>query len=255
MEMSDKSKKENKVSLTCKDGEFLASSEKVSVEKATCSKKQEPEIKRKQEQCSPVGSDGRTDQLQSLEKVSIGWQIEGTFIEQIGLCIDESKFGTIWTKHTVRGASIGLRDKDPKRPSFKADTSAYKGKDQRYRQLTKSYLYNKIIVRFFEGFTNTKLNKLYSKASQKSTVTKILGGVTSIEEEPIIETSSSGTDYFAKGHLSPDAAFVYNVQQDATYYFINVAPQVVSEKRLFINFFSVPIFQQWQLEGFGGSCS
>ena len=174
MEMSDKSKKDNKVSLTCKDGEFLASSEKVSVEKATCSKKQEPEIKRKQEQCSPVGSDGRTDQLQSLEKVSIGWQIEGTFIEQIGLCIDESNFGTIWTKHTVRGASIGLRDKDPKRPSFRADTSAYKGKDQRYRQLTKSYLYNKIIVRFFEGFTNTKLNKLYSKASQKSTVTKIL---------------------------------------------------------------------------------
>ena len=28
-----------------------------------------------------------------------------------------------------------------------------------------------------------------------------------------------------QGHLSPDAAFVYNVQQDATYYFANVAPQ------------------------------
>merc|ERR1712218_303199 len=82
--------------------------------------------------------------------------------------------------------------------------------------------------RFFKWSTSTKLNKLYSKTSQKSTVTKILGGVTSIEEEPIIETSSSGTDYFAKGHLSPDAAFVYNVQQDATYYFINVAPQFQS---------------------------
>ena len=57
-------------------------------------------------------------------------------------------------------------------------------------------------------------------------MTALLGGVTSIEDEPIIETSSSGTDYFAKGHLSPDAAFIYNVLQDATYYFINVAPQV-----------------------------
>merc|ERR1712130_703671 len=59
--------------------------------------------------------------------------------------------------------------------------------------------------------TSTKLNKLYSKRAQKSTVTALLGGVTSIEDEPIIETSSSGTDYFAKGHLSPDAAFVNNV--------------------------------------------
>ena len=57
-------------------------------------------------------------------------------------------------------------------------------------------------------------------------MTALLGGVTSIEDEMIIETSRSGTDYFAKGHLSPDAAFVYNVLQDATYYYINVAPQV-----------------------------
>ena len=60
----------------------------------------------------------------------------------------------------------------------------------------------------------------------------------------IIENSSSGTKYFAKvklnlmlslrvhsdeqGHLSPDAAFIYNIEQDATYYFINVAPQYQS---------------------------
>merc|ERR1712180_259936 len=167
---------------------------------------------RKQEQCAPVGDDGRTDKLGSLQRVSIGWQIEGTFIEQIGICIDESNFGTIWTNPTVRGASIALRDIDPKRPSFRADTGAYTRKNQR----------------FFKWSTSTKLNKLYSKTSQKSTVTALLGGITSIEDETIIETSSSGTDYFAKGHLSPDAAFVYNVLQDATYYFINVAPQFQS---------------------------
>ena len=72
------------------------------------------------------------------------------------------------------------------------------------------------------------MNNLYSKKIAASTVTALLGGVTALEGKTIIETSSSGTDYFAKGHLSPDAAFIYNVQQDATYYFINVAPQVRS---------------------------
>ena len=131
---SDKSKKDSKVSLTCKSGEFFVSGseEKIAVEKATCNQKQEPRLDRKQEQCAPVGDDGRTDKLESLQRVSIGWQIEGTFIEQIGICIDESNFGTIWTNHTVRGASIALRDIDPKRPSFRADTGAYTRKNQRY---------------------------------------------------------------------------------------------------------------------------
>ena len=47
-----------------------------------------------------------------------------------------------------------------------------------------------------------------------------------------------------QGHLSPDAAFVYNVQQDATYYFANVAPQFqvfilfIVNKFIFINKFN-----------------
>ena len=35
-------------------------------------------------------------------------------------------------------------------------------------------------------------------------------------------------DLSAQGHLSPDAGFIYNVEQDATYYFLNVAPQFQS---------------------------
>ena len=65
------------------------------------------------------------------------------------------------------------------------------------------------------------------KKNQKSTVKKILGS-NIIDGTAIIETTASGTNYFAKGHLSPDAGFVYNVQQDATYYFVNVAPQFQS---------------------------
>ena len=46
--------------------------------------------------------------------------------------------------------------------------------------------------------------------------------------EDIIENSKSGTNYFAKGHLSPDAAFIEGPEQDATYFFFNVAPQFQS---------------------------
>lgn len=113
--------------------------------------------------------------------------------------------------------------------------------------------------RFFTWTTSTKMTKLYSKKTSDSTVTAILGGKTKLEGEEIIETSSSGTDYFAKGHLSPDAAFIYNVEQDATYYFVNVAPQVkfmgadsavchrlccAVENAILPMFPSVPVFQQ-----------
>ena len=56
----------------------------------------------------------------------------------------------------------------------------------------------------------------------------LLGTNTKSDGEPYIEVDSSGTNYFAKGHLSPDAAFVYDAEQDATYYFMNVAPQFQS---------------------------
>ena len=46
--------------------------------------------------------------------------------------------------------------------------------------------------------------------------------------ETIIDNTSSGTNYFAKGHLSPDAAFIEGAEQDATYFFFNVAPQFQS---------------------------
>ena len=46
--------------------------------------------------------------------------------------------------------------------------------------------------------------------------------------ETIIDTTSSGTNYFARGHLSPDAAFIEGAEQDATYFFFNVAPQFQS---------------------------
>ena len=46
--------------------------------------------------------------------------------------------------------------------------------------------------------------------------------------ENVIDISKGSTNWFAKGHLSPDAAFVYQREQDATYFYINAAPQFQS---------------------------
>ena len=35
-------------------------------------------------------------------------------------------------------------------------------------------------------------------------------------------------NYLARGHLAPDAAFIYQIEADATYFYINVAPQYQS---------------------------
>ena len=64
---------------------------------------------REQEECSAVGADGRSDDLSQLVRVSIGWQIGDTFIEQIGICHDEKVYGTIWTHYTLHGSSINFR--------------------------------------------------------------------------------------------------------------------------------------------------
>ena len=46
MKRSDKTKKDSRVSLKCKDGDFLVSSsdEKIVVEKSSCNEKQEPSL-------------------------------------------------------------------------------------------------------------------------------------------------------------------------------------------------------------------
>ena len=57
--------------------------------------------------------------------MQIGWNIEGEFREQIGLCVDEMYYATLSTSYLVEGQYIDLRDKTAKRPSFRRDISGY----------------------------------------------------------------------------------------------------------------------------------
>lgn len=66
------------VFLKCKDGKFQDEdgNEVGAVEKASCSSKMVPEVKKVNDpSCSSLGADGRDFDLDSLFKVTIGWNI------------------------------------------------------------------------------------------------------------------------------------------------------------------------------------
>merc|ERR1711962_420522 len=70
---------ESSVIVSCSHGKFQVkgTKEKINVETASCNRKQEPHL--------------------SLVRVSIGWQLGDSYIEQIQACVDTKFAGTLWT--------------------------------------------------------------------------------------------------------------------------------------------------------------
>merc|ERR1719244_1817585 len=111
--------------MVCDHEEFLEvdTHKKVDVPASSCNRRQEPLIRKKVEKCSPVGADGRTDDLELLARVTIGWVIGDNYLKQIVICVDELLYGTIWAEHALHGGNIAFRDSDPVRPVFRVDTN------------------------------------------------------------------------------------------------------------------------------------
>ena len=70
--------------------------------------------------------------------------------------------------------------------------------------------------------------RLYSKSNQVLVFKDDLNNNHLKDGSDIIDVGKGSSDWFAKGHLSPDAAFIYDFEQEATYFFINVDPQFQS---------------------------
>ncbi len=129
--VKDLPSKQTSVDLTCKattktftlakgGGEF-------SVESASCSRRQEPAlIKTENAKCANVDYDGGKPGDAGLNLIQIGWNVTGTFHEQISACQERRHYDTLWTHHVVKGRSIELRDMSEARPSFRRDISGYK---------------------------------------------------------------------------------------------------------------------------------
>lgn len=126
-------------------------------------------------------------------KIEIGWQVSTTFINQITICHVESNDNTLYAIDTIYGANVAADDKQNERPSFR------KG----------------------NYYTGVDVDTAYSQDGQLITVSEIVGSSTLGAQ--YIDVSKSY--YFARGHLAPDADFIDAGSQDATYYYINAAPQ------------------------------
>ena len=122
--------------LICKDGQFetLQGEAIADLYKASCRRVMEPEVVREdQSDCSKgVGADGRTEDLEKITLVRVGWRFGDHFEEQYQACIDEKVYGTLYTHHTVLGKSIDYRDTSGGRPSFRADSRGYTRSKQRF---------------------------------------------------------------------------------------------------------------------------
>ena len=84
-------------------------------------------IKTKGAPCADISYDGNpVTSATDLNLIQIGWNIGGSFAEQIRICQDRRTYATLYTENTMKGASIELRDTTPGRPSFRRDITGYK---------------------------------------------------------------------------------------------------------------------------------
>ena len=77
-------------------------------------------------------------------------------------------------------------------------------------------------ITFF--FVGIEVNTAYTQKQQNITVAGIVGS----EELAVQYINISANHYFARGHMAPDGDFIDAASQDASYYFMNVAPQFQS---------------------------
>lgn len=126
-------------------------------------------------------------------QIEIGWQQASSFINQITICHNKSNANTLYSIDKIYGANIDADDQTNTRPSFR------KG----------SY------------FVGIDVDTAYSQSGQNVTVANLVGSSSLAVQ--YIDLSKSY--YFARGHLSPDGDFIDAASQDATYYYINAAPQ------------------------------
>ncbi len=172
--------------LVCvQDSSFFLGTQDVAFKNLSCSRSIREKVVRTKESCGPSDGDGRM--------LEIGWQLtDGPFVPQISVCFDQDEAATHYARHVIRGAHIGALNDDPGRPSFKEGRGLY---------------------------PEISADASYKVAQQEKVLKQLLGASKGAS------IFSKNKSFLAKGHLAPDADFVWKEWQDATYYFANAAPQ------------------------------
>jgi hypothetical protein len=122
-----------------------------------------------------------------------GWQFGADFIPLFDMCHDENLALNYYTIDTVFGRSANADDKENSRPSFRQST-------------------------YYPGLS---VDTLYTQAEQTKTIAMIVGS-DALAGQYIVPNSEY---YLSRGHMAPDGDFIDAASQDASYYFMNAAPQ------------------------------
>ena len=123
-----------------------------------------------------------------------GWEFGTDFIPLFDMCHDKTLALNYYSINTVYGRSANADDKTNDRPYYFSQAD------------------------YFPGLS---VNTFYTQAQQTQTIAMIVGsdGLAAQYIRPNTEY------YLARGHLAPDGDFIDAASQDATYYFMNTAPQ------------------------------
>ncbi|KAM7344138.1 salivary protein Tsal1-like [Cochliomyia hominivorax] len=106
------------------------------------------------------------------------------------ICYSNTTENTFYTHHKLNGAAISYAIPEGKRRKFTADGMS---------------------------FGTTKTDGFYKKKSQVARFEQYFGA-----DQTYVDTSNN---FLARGHLAPDADFIFGYEQLATFYFANVAPE------------------------------
>lgn len=122
----------------------------------------------------------------------IGFEVLGVpFIKYFQSCYNDAKASVLYTEHELLGGSIDVAQIDNDRPGFKVG----------------------------ELKTKVRFSSVYTQSSQRNRLATLLGS------EEVAQRYISSGSFFAKGHLTPDGDAVLDTWADATYFYINAAPE------------------------------
>lgn len=125
--------------------------------------------------------------------VRVGWQLNSDFIPLYEMCHDKVTTVNYFSTHVIIGRSVDADDKANTRPSFR-QAGYYPGLD---------------------------VNDALGPAQQNKTIARTVGS-----ETLAVKYFNQKKNFFlARGHLAPDGDFIDAASQDATYYYLNMAPQ------------------------------
>jgi hypothetical protein len=121
----------------------------------------------------------------------IGYKLEPRiFIELIQVCYNYQNGASLYTQHFLYGQDIKYASKSSYRPSFRSEGSAVQH----------------VAVAYKQKFQKVILNNL-------------------LKSKTLADKYLNESFYFDRGHLSPDADFLFASTQYTSYYYINVSPQ------------------------------